>query len=34
MKIYPFGQSTYIPVDGFGQYVNFLDYFKDICMRK
>ena len=30
MKVYPFGENTYLPADAFSQYVNFLQYFKNI----
>lgn len=30
LKIYPFGANTYLPVDAFGQYVNFLQYFRNV----
>lgn len=29
LKIYPFGENTYLPVDAYGQYVNYLQYFRN-----
>lgn len=33
LKIYPFGNNTYLPVDAFGQYVNFLQYFRSVFLE-
>ncbi len=30
LKVYPFGDGTYIPVDAFPQYSSYLSYFKEI----
>lgn len=32
LKIYPFGENTYLPVDSYDQYVSFLKYFKNIFL--
>jgi len=32
LKIYPFGENTYLPVDAYDQYVSFLKYFKNIFL--
>lgn len=32
IKVYPFGENTYLPVDAYGQYVNYLQYFRDIFL--
>jgi len=29
LKVYPFGENTYMPVDAFNQYVPYLQYFKE-----
>lgn len=33
LKVYPFGENTYLPVDAFGQYVNFLQYFRNVFLE-
>ena len=33
LKIYPFGDNTYLPVDALSQYVSFLQYFRNIFME-
>ncbi len=33
LKIYPFGDNTYMPADAYGQYVNYLQYFRDIFVK-
>lgn len=30
LKVYPFGNSMYLPVDAYGQYINYLQYFRDL----
>ncbi len=30
LKVYPFGNSMYLPVDSYGQYINYLQYFRDL----
>lgn len=30
LKVYPFGENMYLPVDAYGQYVNYLQYFRDL----
>lgn len=32
LKIYPFGENTYLPVDSYDQYVSFLKYFRNIFL--
>ncbi len=31
-KVYPFGVNTYLPVDAYGQYVPFLQYFRELFL--
>lgn len=33
LEVYPFGENTYLPVDAFGQYVNFLQYFRNVFLE-
>lgn len=33
LKVYPFGDGTYIPVDAFPQYSSYSSYFKDIFLE-
>lgn len=30
LKVYPFGNNMYLPVDAYGQYINYLQYFRDL----
>lgn len=30
LKVYPFGNSMYLPVDAYGQYINYLQYFREL----
>lgn len=30
LKVYPFGENTYLPVDAFSQYTPYMDYLKDV----
>lgn len=30
LKVYPFGKNMYLPVDAYGQYINYLQYFRDL----
>ena len=32
LKVYPFGENNYLPVDAYGQYIAFLQYFKEIFL--
>lgn len=32
MKVYPFGENMYLPVDAYGQYVNYLQYFREVFL--
>lgn len=32
LRIYPFGENSYLPVDAYGQYVAFLQYFKNLFL--
>lgn len=32
LKVYPFGENTYLPVDALGQYVSYLQYFRDLFL--
>lgn len=32
LKVYPFGDNTYLPVDAYGQYVSFLQYFRNVFL--
>lgn len=31
LKVYPFGEDTYLPVDAYGQYAPYLQYFRNLC---
>ena len=32
LKVYPFGENTYMPVDAFNQYTPYLQYFKEAIL--
>ncbi len=33
-KVYPFGEGTYVPMDAYNQYANYMQYFREALMGK